>query len=39
MTRTNFVAAQDALQKILEIAAIQIGGSPSDFEIANEKFF
>ena len=39
MTRTNFVAAQDALQKILEIAAIQIGGSPSDFEIANEKVF
>ena len=35
MTRTNFVAAQDALQKILEIAAIQIGCSPSDFENAN----
>ena len=39
MTRTNFVAAQDALQKLLEIAAIKLGGSPSDFDIADERIF
>ena len=37
MTRTNFVA-RDALQKVLEIATIQFGGSPS-FDIANETVF
>ena len=39
MTRTNFVAAQDALQKLLEIAAIKFGGSPTDFDIADERIF
>ena len=39
MTRTNFVAAQDALQKLLEIAAIKFDGSPSDFDIADERIF
>src|SRR5690606_40251074 len=29
MARTNFVAAQDALEKILEIAAMDLGGAPA----------
>jgi len=36
MTRTNWVAAQDAKQKLLEIAAKDLGGAPSDYELKNE---
>ena len=39
MTRTNYVAAIDALQKLLEIAAIELGGSPEDYDIGDEKVF
>ncbi len=39
MTRTNYVAAIDALEKLLEIAAIELGGSPEDYDIADERVF
>ncbi|HAC88382.1 MAG TPA: hypothetical protein DCF95_10595, partial [Gammaproteobacteria bacterium] len=39
MTRTNYVAAIDALEKLLEIAAIDLGGSPSDYDIADERVY
>jgi xanthine dehydrogenase molybdenum-binding subunit len=39
MTRTNYVAAMDALQKLREIAARRLGGSASDYEVANETVF
>jgi len=39
MTRTNYVAAIDALEKLLEIAAIEMGGSPEDYDIGNERVF
>jgi CO/xanthine dehydrogenase Mo-binding subunit len=39
MTRTNYVAAMDALQKLLEIAAIDLGGSPDDYDIGDERVF
>ena len=39
MTRTNYVAAVDALEKLLEIAAIDMGGVPGDYEIGNESVF
>jgi CO/xanthine dehydrogenase Mo-binding subunit len=39
MTRTNFVAATDALQKLKEIAALEMGGSAADYDIANEAVF
>jgi CO/xanthine dehydrogenase Mo-binding subunit len=39
MTRTNYVAAIDALEKLLEIAAIDLGGSPDDYDIADERVF
>ena len=39
MTRTNYVAAMDAVQKLKEIAAMDLGGSPSDYEIGNETVF
>ena len=37
MTRTNFVAAEDAKSKLLAIAAMDLGGSPEDYELADEK--
>ena len=37
MSRTNFVAAEDAKKKLLEIAAKKLGGAPDDYELANEK--
>lgn len=37
MTRTNFVAATDAKQKLLEIAARDLGGAPDDYELQGEK--
>ena len=39
MTRTNYVAAMDALQKLKEIAALEMGGSPSDYDTGNETVF
>jgi xanthine dehydrogenase molybdenum-binding subunit len=39
MTRTNFVAAQDALAKLKEIAARDLGGKPDDYDIDGAKIF
>ena len=39
MTRTNYVAAVDAVDKLKEIAAIDLGGSPEDYEIGGHKVF
>lgn len=38
-TRTNWVAAQDAITKLKEIAAQDLGGSPDDYEIGDERVF
>jgi len=37
MSRTNYVAAIDAKEKLLEIASKDLGGSPDDYELKNEK--
>ncbi|MCY3871440.1 MAG: xanthine dehydrogenase family protein molybdopterin-binding subunit, partial [Gemmatimonadetes bacterium] len=37
MTRTNYVAAMDAKNKLLEIAAKDLGGSPDDYDLADER--
>ncbi len=37
MTRTNYVAAMDALQKLLEIASLELGGSIDDYDIQDER--
>jgi CO/xanthine dehydrogenase Mo-binding subunit len=39
MTRTNFAAATDAVAKLKEIAAKDLGGSPDDYEIGDETVF
>ncbi|MGD8871229.1 MAG: xanthine dehydrogenase family protein molybdopterin-binding subunit, partial [Gemmatimonadota bacterium] len=39
MSRTNYVAAMDALEKLKEIAARRLGGSPSDYDVADEAVF
>ncbi len=39
MTRTNYVAAMDAVRKLKEIAAGQLGGSPDDYDIGDESVF
>ncbi len=39
MTRTNYVAALDALQKLKEIAARDLGGRPDDYDVGNETVF
>jgi xanthine dehydrogenase molybdenum-binding subunit len=39
MTRTNYAAAMDALQKLKEIASLEMGGSSNDYDIANEEVF
>lgn len=36
-SRGNYVAAADARDKLLEIASKQLGGSPGDYELKNEK--
>jgi xanthine dehydrogenase molybdenum-binding subunit len=36
-TRTNYVAAVDAKEKLLEIAAQQLGGAPADYDLKNER--
>jgi xanthine dehydrogenase molybdenum-binding subunit len=38
-TRTNYVAAMDALLKIKEIAAMDLGGSPDDYDVDGERVF
>lgn len=37
MTRTNYVAAMDAKQKLLEIAAMMRGGQAADYELGEEQ--
>jgi CO/xanthine dehydrogenase Mo-binding subunit len=39
MARTNYVAAMDALAKLKEIAAMDLGGAPDDYEIGGERVF
>lgn len=39
MTRTNYVAAMDALNKLLEIAASELGGTTEDYEVHSERVF
>ena len=39
MTRTNFVAATDAVGKLKDIAAMDLGGEPDDYDIGGEKVF
>lgn len=38
-TRTNWVAAQDAITKLKEIAANDLGGAADDYEIGDERVF
>ena len=38
-TRTNWVAAQDAITKLKEIAANDLGGAADDYEIGNERVY
>jgi CO/xanthine dehydrogenase Mo-binding subunit len=37
MTRTNYAAAMDAKQKLLEIGAKMMGGSPDDYKLDRER--
>ena len=39
MTRTNHVAALDAVQKLKEIAAMDLGGAPDDYDIGDHRVF
>jgi xanthine dehydrogenase molybdenum-binding subunit len=39
MARTNYVAAMDALAKLKEIAAMDLGGSPDDYDVGGERVF
>ncbi len=39
MTRTNFAAATDAVAKLKEIAAMDLGGAPADYDIGDEAVF
>jgi CO/xanthine dehydrogenase Mo-binding subunit len=39
MARTNYVAAMDALGKIKEIAAKDLGGKPDDYDVDGAKVF
>jgi xanthine dehydrogenase molybdenum-binding subunit len=38
-SRTNYVAAMDAVAKLKEIAAMDLGGSPDDYEIDGRRVF
>lgn len=38
-TRANYVAAMDARRKLQEIAAKDLGGSPDDYEVGNERVY
>ena len=37
MTRATYAGAMDAKQKLLEIAALEFGGEPDDYVLANER--
>ena len=39
MTRSNYVAAMDAVAKLKEIAAMDLGGAPEDYDIGGERVF
>lgn len=39
MARTNYVAAVDAREKLKEIAALDLGGEPGDYDVAEERVF
>jgi len=39
MSRSNYAAATDALHKLREIAAMDLGGSVEDYEIGEERVF
>jgi CO/xanthine dehydrogenase Mo-binding subunit len=39
MTRANYAGALDAKRKLQEIAAMDLGGSPDDYELADERVF
>jgi xanthine dehydrogenase molybdenum-binding subunit len=39
MARTNYVAAMDALGKLREIAAMDIGGEPDDYDVGEHRVF
>jgi CO/xanthine dehydrogenase Mo-binding subunit len=39
MTRTNYAAAMDAVAKLKEIAAMDLGGAAADYEIGNHTVF
>ena len=39
MSRTNYVAAMDAVGKLKEIAAMDLGGSPEDYDIGDHTVF
>jgi len=38
-SRANYVAAQDLLAKMREIAAATLGGAPDEYDIADERIF
>ena len=38
-SRTNWVAAQDAITKLKEIAAAELGGEADDYEIGDERVY
>jgi CO/xanthine dehydrogenase Mo-binding subunit len=39
MSRTNYVAAMDALDKLKQIAAMRLGGRAADYDVADETVF
>jgi CO/xanthine dehydrogenase Mo-binding subunit len=39
MTRSNYAAAEDARHKLLEIAALDLGGDVSEYEIGGERVY
>ena len=39
MTRSNYAAAMDALHKLKEIAAMDLGGTVEDYEIGDERVY
>jgi len=39
MTRANHAGAMDAKRKLQEIAALDLGGSPDDYELGNERVY
>lgn len=39
MTRANYAGAMDAKRKLQEIAAFDLGGSPDEYQLGNERVF